>query len=62
MNWTDYWPVGAVAGAALVGYGELKQKVNSFLDHFELIRADLKRIDTKVESINDFLLREHKEQ
>ena len=44
--------------AAAVGYGELRQKVATQRDNVDLLRADIKRLDEKIEHLTDFLLRE----
>lgn len=45
-------------GGVLVGYGELRGRVRTLEQMFELIRADIKHLDSRVEDLTDFLLRE----
>lgn len=49
---------GIAIGGVAVGYGELRGRVNALDKMFELIRADIKHLDGRVEDLTDFLLRE----
>lgn len=48
--------VTAIA-AGLVGYGKLQQRVEDQNDKFDLLRADIRRLDDRVAELTDFLLR-----
>ena len=53
--------VTAVVGG-LVGYGELRGKVNAHAESvstsLELLRDDIKRLEARIEHLTEFLLRE----
>lgn len=54
--------LGSVSAATIVGglvaYGRMQQKVDNQNELFDLLRADIKRLDERVADLTDFLLRE----
>ena len=51
--------LAGMVGAGIYGYGRLAQRVENSKDRFDSIDKAIARIDSRIEDLTDFLLREH---
>ena len=51
--------IASLAGAGLVAYGRLAQRVENSKDRFDAIDKRFDKLDERVEDLIDFLLRQH---
>ena len=50
--------LASLAGAGIYGYGRLAQRVENSKDRFDAIDKAVARIDSRIEDLTDFLLRQ----